>query len=206
MDWNWGAIPAQPVTATLRRTLLDQERKTLKTLQDNQHGQCAACRVTVKAALRGHRLSDNKWIGVCPLCHAALDWSRAPAETRLVFLPEYDPAKLNLILNTLFLWMHDPDQDRMDTGDIVFDRLVERVFHTEQLLGTSPLTAASFCQAYWALEPDIQAKLNRLRSQLRLVVFPEGIKRALQYWEKEVYPGMRLSLQEASHHHKQGGS
>ena len=204
MEWHWGAIPAQPVTATARRKLRHDESCVLKTLQDTQKGLCAACRVTVKAGLRGHRLAAKKWIGVCPLCHAALDWSRAPVESRLIYLPEYDPPKLNRILNTLLLWMHDPNQDRMDTGDIVFDRLIERGFHAEKLLGTSPLTPKGFCQAYWALEPDLRIQLTRLREQLRLVIFPEGIKQTLKYWEKEVYPGVRRSLESASEDKQQG--
>lgn len=195
--WHWGLIPDTPLTSEERKTLLAEEKSVLKKLQTGQKGYCAACGFPAMAALRGHK-QDGRWLGVCPLCRAGLNLALAPEQSQVVFMPETSQIKLNQTLHTIYAWMHSTDRNRLDTADIVFDMLNDRSMYTESLLGVRQLTPGVLLAQVWEMSPTERQGAQRLLQHLRLILFPEAIASAVDYWHKTVYPRWQPIQRKAS--------
>ena len=192
--FTWGYIPPAPVEPAQQKALLEAERQALPTLIKEQGGVCAACGFPAGRALRGYRAPDEDnppWQGVCPLCLAALDWSRAPDGAQLIYLPEWPHERLNLHLHTLFSVMYGPDADLQDTADLAFEELQLRGQHMQTLFAHFEASPALVCQAYWALSEDQMAGAKRLLEKARVLISPERLGAALEYWRAHRYPQWR---------------
>ncbi|PKM46971.1 MAG: hypothetical protein CVV05_00715 [Gammaproteobacteria bacterium HGW-Gammaproteobacteria-1] len=186
-QWHWGTIPDSPPTLEERNALIAEEKRVLQKVQQAQKGYCAACGFPAMAALRGHK-QDGRWFGVCPVCRAGLNLAFAPEEAQMVFMPETPQVKINQTLHTIYAWMHSADRNQLDTADIVFDLINDRSMYTESILGVRQLTPGGLLAQVWDMSPTERQGAQRLLQHLRLILFPEAIASAVDYWHKTVYP------------------
>jgi len=192
--FRWGHIPPAPVEPAQQKALFEAEKQALPRLIQDQGGVCRACGFPAGRALRGYRAPEPPnapWVGVCPLCLAALDWSRAPRAARLVYLPELSPATVSLTQHSLFSVMYGPNEDKADTADLLFDQIQARGRDLETLFGYFEATPEMVCEAYWGLSEAERAGAPRLVERMRVVIPPQELGRALEYWRAKVYPQWR---------------
>lgn len=189
--FRWGYIPPARLEPAQREALVRAEQAALGDLIRSQHGICAACQFPAARALRGYRPpgpSPSPWVGVCPVCLAGLDLTRAPHHSPLLYLPELSPPVFSRMVHSVFALYYSDDPDLADTADLTLDALRPRQRYLTEVLDHWDMHAGLLCETYWTLSEEQQAGVQRLMSGVRVLINREDLGEVLDHWRVHSYP------------------
>jgi len=191
--WQWGCLSPSPISKEAQLVFLAEEKTQRPKLIKKQQGCCSACNFPAKNALRGH-YQNEEWVGVCPVCFYALDWTRAPSPSYVLYFPELENIRFNRLLHVLYLWMDSENEGMAETADTIFDHLNTRLTTSEKILNTHQAMPKQIIDAYWRLPKEKQPLVSERLKHFRLIPFPVAMEPVTKYWEQAVYPSLRKDL------------